>query len=513
MAHAAVFAGVLSTLFAAQAIPIDEPYLADSRELIDVPAPLPGVCTMGGVARTDGQGLENVALRPGVTPRASSSLRTPPHRIEYLNDGANGNPRSWILGEKTGWVQLEFGRAVHICRIGFASDVQGRYTDRAITAFDLQVPDGKDWRTIYSYAGAPVIGYRRFSFPPVRTVILRLVIRDSIRGQPRIDELEVFGSDKPITAEQAVPPPDPNAPTTNRLERAALGEELAWLKQEGWADIERTQRHGHGYPEAIVPERQEIDILPLPDLPSAPVLDGRGTDTVWRACSRGVARVGRITDWVSSPLVEQSVEAGVSDGCLYAAIEGRRFFSANLSVVGVPGTAVRGLLARGESGLVFTRLDVKNAQPEPVKGSFNAERGRVEFALPLSALPDAAQKGVYITAGIGGRWTPNGGRPVCFRPAGWSVRQEGVTPAKEELPKVKKIAELIERMTHEGVESCGCDGYEGHFGLLHAQNMGAVLRQTSLVPAEELFRDFWYKGTVSVLFGDNGIGKGSGKSC
>jgi hypothetical protein len=57
---------------AAQAIPIDEPYLADSRELIDVPAPLPGVCTMGGVARTDGQGLENVALRPGVTPRASS---------------------------------------------------------------------------------------------------------------------------------------------------------------------------------------------------------------------------------------------------------------------------------------------------------------------------------------------------------------------------------------------------------------------------------------------------------
>ena len=178
MAYAAVFAGVLSTLFAAQAIPIDEPYLADSRELIDVPAPLPGVCTLGGVARTDGQGLENVALRPGVTPRASSSLHVAPHRIENLNDGANGNPHSWILGEKTGWVQLEFGRAVYICRIGFASDVQGRYIDRAITAFDLQVPDGKGWRTIYSYAGEPVIGYRRFSFPPVRTVILRLVIRD-----------------------------------------------------------------------------------------------------------------------------------------------------------------------------------------------------------------------------------------------------------------------------------------------------------------------------------------------
>ena len=428
VARAAVFAGVLSMVFAAQAIPVDEPYLADSRELIDVPASLPGICTMGGVARTDGQGLENVALRPGVTPRASSSLHVAPHRIENLNDGANGNPHSWILGEKTGWVQLEFGRAVYICRIGFASDVQGRYIDRAITAFDLQVPDGEGWRTIYSYAGEPVIGYRRFSFPPVRTVILRLVIRDSIRSQPRIDELEVFGSDAPITAEQAAPAPDPNASTTNRLERAALGEELAWLKQEGWADIERTQRHGHGYPEAIVPERQEIDILPLPDLPSAPVLDGRGTDTVWRACSRGVARVGRITDWASSPLVEQSVEAGVSGGRLYAAIEGKRFFSANLSVVGVPGTAVRGLLAHGESGLVFTRLDVKNARPEPVKGVFNAERGRVEFALPLSALPGAAQKGAYVTAGIGGRWTPNGGRPVCFRPAGWSVRQEGVTP-------------------------------------------------------------------------------------
>ena len=177
-----------------------------------------------------------------------------------------------------------------------------------------------------------------------------------------------------------------------------------------------------------MPERQEIDILPLPDLPSAPALDGCGTNAAWRACSRGVARVGRITDWASSPLVEQSVEAGVSGGCLYAAIEGKRFFSANLSVVGVPGTAVRGMLSRGESGLVFTRLDVKNARPEPVKGAYNAERGRVEFVLPLSAFPGVAEKGIYITAGIGGRWTPNGGRPVCFRPAGWSVRQEGVTP-------------------------------------------------------------------------------------
>ena len=49
MARAAVFAGVLSMVFAAQAIPVDEPYLADSRELIDVPASLPGICTMGGV--------------------------------------------------------------------------------------------------------------------------------------------------------------------------------------------------------------------------------------------------------------------------------------------------------------------------------------------------------------------------------------------------------------------------------------------------------------------------------
>ncbi|MBR0504234.1 MAG: hypothetical protein IJJ84_02425, partial [Kiritimatiellae bacterium] len=60
VARVAVFAEVLSIALTAQAIPIDEPYLADSRELIDVPASLPGICTMGGVARTDGQGLENV---------------------------------------------------------------------------------------------------------------------------------------------------------------------------------------------------------------------------------------------------------------------------------------------------------------------------------------------------------------------------------------------------------------------------------------------------------------------
>ena len=108
-----------SVVGSAFALPIDEPYLADSRELIDVPASLPGVCTMGGVARADGQGLENVALRPGVTPRASSSLHVAPHRIENLNDGANGNPHSWILGEKTGWVQLEFGAGVSL------ADAQG----------------------------------------------------------------------------------------------------------------------------------------------------------------------------------------------------------------------------------------------------------------------------------------------------------------------------------------------------------------------------------------------------
>ena len=291
---------VIMMAFAAFALKSDEPYLAGTRLLALMPEPLPYVCTVGGVARKDEQGLENVALRKGVTPRASSSLHIAPHRIENLNDGENGNPHSWILGEKTGWVQLEFGRELNLCRIGFASDVQGQYTDRAITAFDLQVPDGEGWRTVFSYAGEPVIGYRRFSFAPVRTAILRLAIRDSIRGQPRIDELEVFGSDAPITAEQTAPYRDPNLPTTNRLERAALGEELAWLKQEGWADIERKQLHGHGYPEAIVPFRQEIDILPLPDLPVAPFPDGSGTNAAWRACSRGVARVGRITDW-SSP--------------------------------------------------------------------------------------------------------------------------------------------------------------------------------------------------------------------
>ena len=174
-------AGVLSMAYAAQALKSDEPYIAGSRLLALLPKPLTYLCTVGGVAQTDEHGLENVALRKGVTPRASSSLHSAPHRIENLNDGENGNSRSWILGEKTGWVQLDFGRELNICRIGFASDVQGKYTDRAITAFDLQVPDGDAWRTIYSYVGAPVIGYRRFSFAPVRTAILRLAIRDSVR--------------------------------------------------------------------------------------------------------------------------------------------------------------------------------------------------------------------------------------------------------------------------------------------------------------------------------------------
>ncbi len=142
VARTAILVGAMSMVPVARALPMDEPYLADSVELMAAPAPMPWICTAGGVVKMDGHGLENVALRKGVTPRASSSLRVAPHRIENLNDGANGNQHSWILGDRTGWVQLEFGRELHVCRIGFASDVQGRFTDRAITAFDVQVPDG-----------------------------------------------------------------------------------------------------------------------------------------------------------------------------------------------------------------------------------------------------------------------------------------------------------------------------------------------------------------------------------
>ncbi len=211
-----------------------------------------------------------------------------------------------------------------------------------------------------------------------------------------------------------------------QLQMAILGEEHAWLKTSGYADVERRLRITP-YPERKHPKHAADDMLPLPLMPVAPKLDASTDDPAWQAASRGVVRVANIVGWSEGPLVEQAVEAGVCGTHLCLAITANRFLSAHIALVGVIKQPSRGLIVLRGDELKWTPLDVNGAASESVSlpGSYNAARARVETRLPLAWFPDYEKDGLYVGVGIGGRWTAPGGRPVNFFPAPLALRQIG----------------------------------------------------------------------------------------
>lgn len=211
-----------------------------------------------------------------------------------------------------------------------------------------------------------------------------------------------------------------------QLRLAILGEEHAWLKTYGYADIEKRLRVTP-YPERKYARHAEDDLLPLPVLSTAPKLDGQPDDPAWQGASRGVVRVASIAGWREGPLVEQSVEAGICGSDLCLAVNASRFLSTHLALVGVINQPARGLIGLAGEELKWQPLDPKGAPGEavPLPGRFDAARARFETRLPLEWFPDYAKYGLYVGAGIGGRWTAPGGRPVNFFPAPIAVRQSG----------------------------------------------------------------------------------------
>jgi len=196
-----------------------------------------------------------------------------------------------------------------------------------------------------------------------------------------------------------------------QLRLAILGEEHAWLKTYGYADIQKNLRITP-YPERKYPKHAEDDLLPLPALLAAPKLDGQPDDPAWQAASRGVVRVSDIAGWPQGPLVEQSVEAGVCGSDLCLAVTANRFLSAHLALVGVINQPARGLIVLAGDGLKWRPLDEKGAPSEAIAlpGTYSAARARFETRLPLGWFTDYAKYGLYVGAGIGGRWAAPGGR-------------------------------------------------------------------------------------------------------
>jgi len=417
----------------------------DSGFLARVPAP-PGPSPLANgklsnsdvALKNDASGLENLALRSGAKASASGALPGYAiHRVEHLNDGLLGNSHSWIADGPTGWAEIDLGAEFNVCRVALGSDSSRAFADRAPTAFNIQVTSaaGADapWQTVFAYAGDPVSVRTAFTFKPVQARRVRVAIQSANYGNPRLEEIEVFGSPDAIP-EAKVGALSPDARQNGnmgdfavQLQQSILGEELAWLKANGYADIEQRLRIT-SYPERKYPKHADDDFLPLPALPAAPKLDGPSSDPAWNAASRGVVRVGNIANWKDGALVEQAVEAGTFGGDLYLAVTANRFLSAHLALVGTIEQPVRGLIVLTASGLKWQPLDADGKpsdEPTALPGSFDATRNRFETRLPLAWFPDYAKHGLFVGAGIGGRWTMPGGRAVNFAPAPFAVRQLG----------------------------------------------------------------------------------------
>jgi hypothetical protein len=99
-----------------------------------------------------GPGSEaNLALAlSGAVATASSLLPGYPiHQIPHLNDGKHGNAHSWISSESGGWAQIKLPAATEINRVVWGRDREGRYKDRLVRQYRVEVSlDGKTWSRV-----------------------------------------------------------------------------------------------------------------------------------------------------------------------------------------------------------------------------------------------------------------------------------------------------------------------------------------------------------------------------
>ncbi len=74
------------------------------------------------------------------------------HRLEHVNDGTTGNPRSWISNTAgQGWVRIEFPSRVNLQRVVWSRARDGAFKDRVATAYriEAETADGV-WKTVAS---------------------------------------------------------------------------------------------------------------------------------------------------------------------------------------------------------------------------------------------------------------------------------------------------------------------------------------------------------------------------
>ena len=338
----------------------------------------------------------NLALAGAGTEATASSCLSgyPIHQVKHLNDGNYGNQYSWIAaGRGEEWAQLELPEPAQISEVVFARDRLEHFKDRIPVSYEISLSiDGQEWKTVKEVVGRPaeVDGLRAIpnpSRPP--------------KGAPEFAE------------------------DTDPLRIAFLGEEHAWLKTYGRADLSPRLVPYNGrvkeYPRHVGDDR-----IPLPILSSAPKLDGRIKDSCWREASSGVVRVAYPFGFDASPCVEHCLFAGRYEDNLFLAVEASRLLSGHLLIVSGGDKNNVALLTSREKGVglrVFT--PGRKARSHPVEGAVDLADGLCEVCLPLDLFPGYEKTGLQVGLGMGGKHTPKMGRSLHLVPSPVAVTQDG----------------------------------------------------------------------------------------
>ena len=368
----------------------------------------------------DDLGCANLALSPKAKAAASSLLPGHPiHQVAHLNDGLLGNEHCWISNGEPSWAEIDLGEAYWVYRVAFGSDSSGKHRDRAPTAFAiLTSPDGKEWRTALKQGGGPAVHARtEFSFEPVQARWVRVALEAAEGGNARLDEVEIYGSKsegpvrkvRGLIAAQAA---RSKGADEEQLRYAFLGEEHAWLKTYGRADLSPRLVPYNGRVKEY-PRHVGDDALPLPPLSRAPQLDGGLDDACWAEASRGVVRVADPYDFDRGPLVEHEVRAGWKDGDLFLAIRVHRLLSAHVAIVSSADGKGCAVVACTGKELVLKPCEPE-AKMQQVDGAFDKSLTCFEMRLPLTLFPDCQTQGLRVGLGMGGKHTDAAGRPVSF---------------------------------------------------------------------------------------------------
>ncbi len=181
----------------------------------------------------------NVALASnGAVARASSTYNNYPASAALdgdrkgLNWGTGGGWNDATSSSYPDWLEVAFRGSQTISEIDLYTlqDNYGNpaeptdtliFTQYGVTAFDVQYFDGVTWQTV---PGASVTSNnlvkRKFSFAPVTTAKIRIVVNNALAGYSRITEVEAFTGN---AAPTPTPTPDPTPAPRVNVALAATG--------------------------------------------------------------------------------------------------------------------------------------------------------------------------------------------------------------------------------------------------------------------------------------------------